>query len=145
MMILYTFSFWMTGIMKWFVDRKARGLEGRYMTSARAAEKLAHELNRRPGNSNTQDPYVAAKGYYELGKLVDLRDQLETRHVTWQGRADRVGGVRSRMKNWKGRYVPYLAGVVDLALVVGTLYLTGVVDLSSIQKVTEVAQVPLID
>jgi len=137
MMLFYTLMYWFTGLVKWFLDHKVRKLEYRYAQMARAAEKLAHEVTRRPGNSNTQDPYVAAKGYYELGRLVDHRDHAEAMYSKWQNRTDRFTKFREKLRNWKGRYVPYLVGVVDVVVVGVALYFAGVVEFQSLPHVRD--------
>ena len=79
----------------------------------------------KPGNASTPDALAAAKKQYELGRLVQARDVLEARYLGWQARAERVGSALTRLRSAKGLFVPYLCGVVDVALVLVGLHLLG--------------------
>jgi hypothetical protein len=79
----------------------------------------------RPGNANHDFALVAAKRQYELGQLVLKRDALETKYLRRQARSDAVDAVLGRTLGWKGRLVPYLLGVADVALVLTALHYLG--------------------
>ena len=42
------------------------------------------------------------------------RDALEEKYSTWQGRADRLTAWVAAVRNWRGRKLPYTAGVIDV-------------------------------
>ena len=110
--------------VKWLFAAKAVRLERRYTKAALAAEALARQLQTKPGNG-ALDPFATAKSHYEFGRVVENRDRLEEKFLTWQGRAERVGRVTKKLAGWKGRAVPYLCGIVDLGLALTALHYLG--------------------
>lgn len=103
---------------------KASRLERKYTKAALAAEAVARVLQTKPGNAHA-DPFTTAKSHYEFGKLVETRDKLEEKFLTWHGRAEGVGRALKKLAGWKGRAVPYLCGIVDLGLALTALHYLG--------------------
>jgi hypothetical protein len=123
MVPLYTLLLAALGALKWVVAGRAARTEKKYTAAALAAEQAARTV--KPGNAGGHDPLTAAKRQYELGRLVQVRDALEARYHGWQARADRVDALLTRLRRAKGRLVPYLCGVADVALVLVALHLLG--------------------
>jgi hypothetical protein len=96
------------------LSRRVVSLEKKYSRVAREADELLRKSSYRDGNSNRPDPYVTARRQLELALLAQKRDRLESRYVAAQKMRERVGQLRTRMKAWKGRTLPYTFGVVDV-------------------------------
>ncbi len=121
MIFLYTSLLFLLGVAYFLIKRRATSLEKKYARVAKEADTLLRHANLREGNSNkTADQYQAAKRQYQLGLLAQKRDRVEAKYAAWKGRADRFGKVIARLKNWKGKKLPYTFGVLDVA---GTLVL----------------------
>jgi hypothetical protein len=125
MIPLYTLFLSALGGLKWVLAGRAARTEKKYTAAALEAEQAARQAQVKPGNASQPDVFAAAKRQYELGRLVQLRDQLEVRYHGWQGRADRIGKLVARLRGVKGRLVPYLFGVVDVVLVMAALHYLG--------------------
>jgi hypothetical protein len=115
MLLLYTFTLFVLCILTWLVERRARRLEKRYFQTAKAAETLAREPVYRCGNTNRPDLYATAKRQYLLALAVQKRDRLEGKYAGWQGLAQTSRQLVARLRNWKGRKLPYTLGVLDVA------------------------------
>ena len=113
MIFLYTLALVLLGAAKALAVYRAGRLERRYAKAALAAEKLLRVPEPRAGNGR-HDLAAGAKRQYQLGQLVQKRDALEARHATWQARADRLTGWSAAVRNWRGRKLPYTAGVIDV-------------------------------
>jgi hypothetical protein len=94
----------------------------------------------RPGNSNRPDPYQAAKRQYRLGQLAQKRDALEARHERWQRVAEKLGGTVRRLREWKGRKLPYTFGVVDVSVLLYAIDYLGVGEFVSVTGLRQMAQ-----
>jgi len=125
MVPLYTVFLTALSGWKWVLAGRAARTEKKYTTAALEAEQAARQAQMKPGNASQPDVFATAKRQYELGRLVELRDQLEVRYHGWQGRTDRLGQLVTRLRGVKGRLVPYLFGVVDVVLVVVALHYLG--------------------
>ena len=123
MVPLYAVFLAALGGLKWVLAGRAARTEKKYMAAALAAQQAARPV--KPGNASGLDALAAAKKQYELGRLVQVRDVLETRYLGWQARAERVGSTLTRLRSAKGLFVPYLCGVVDVALVLVALHTLG--------------------
>jgi hypothetical protein len=126
---MYPFYFLaVTGLtaLRKLLARRAARLERKYTAAALEAETLAKQMQTRPGNASHADVLTTARRQYEIGRLVQNRDRLETRYAVWQNRADRAAKLENRLANWKGRTVPYLLGVADVILVLFALGRAGV-------------------
>jgi len=84
------------------------------------------------GNSRHVDPYRSAKQQFVLGSLVEKRDRAEGRYAAWQTRSEKLTAAVRRVRAWKGRLVPYLLGVADVALVLTLFRLVDPVTLSRV-------------
>jgi hypothetical protein len=123
MVPLYTLFLAALAALRRLLAKRAARLEQKYTIAARAAELAGRPV--RPGNASSADALSAAKRQYELGRLVQHRDVLETKYLSWQAKADRVGALLYRLRNLKGRAVPYLFGITDVALALVVLHLLG--------------------
>jgi hypothetical protein len=116
MIFLYSSLVFALVLARLLVRRKAAGLEKVYSRVAREADEVFRRSSFKDGNSNRQDPYLAAKKQLQLGLLAQKRDRVESRYLAWQARADRVGRWADRARAWKGRKLPYAFGVLDVGL-----------------------------
>ena len=113
MIFLYTLALVLLGAAKALAVYRAGRLERRYAKAALTAEKLLRAPEPKAGNGR-HDLAATAKRQYQLGQLVQKRGALEARHATWQARADRLTGWSAAVRNWRGRKLPYTAGVLDV-------------------------------
>lgn len=120
MILLYTLVLGLLGVTHFLLKRRVVALEKKYARVSREADTLARQTNYRDGNSNRADPFLVAKRQYELGRLAQKKDQIESRYVAAQGRAERAGKLTAKVRAWKGRKLPYTFGALD---VVGALAL----------------------
>ena len=125
MVPLYTVFLTALSGWKWVLAGRAARTEKKYTAAALEAEQAARQAQTKPGNASQPDVFTTAKRQYELGRLVELRDQLEARYHGWQARTDRLGQLVMRLRGVKGRLVPYVFGVVDVALVLVALHYLG--------------------
>lgn len=121
MILLYTFALFFLGAVKVFIDRRAAALERKYLATVEEADRLLRAPLPKPGNSTKLDQAQAAKHQVALGLLVQKQDRLEGRYEAWQKYAARFGAFVGRVKNWKGKKLPYTMGVVDVSLVLTAL------------------------
>jgi hypothetical protein len=142
MIALYTFLLLTVGAVKVLAAWRAGRFERRYARAALAAEKLLRAPEPKAGNGNrAADAAAAAKRQYQLGMLVQRRDALEARHAFWQALADRLGGWVAAVRTWRGRKLPYTAGVLDVWMLLVLLDYLGAGDyLNARQVVREVTQ-----
>jgi hypothetical protein len=116
MIFLYTLVLLLLGSVYFLSKRRAASLEKKYSRVAKEADALVRQPTYREGNSGRlSDPYAAAKRQYQLGLLAQKRDRLEARYASWQDFTDRFGKFLGRVRNWKGRKLPYSFGVLDVA------------------------------
>src|SRR5262245_36100112 len=137
MMILYLFLLLTLVLARLFVVRRAARLEKKFIRAAQAARDLLAQPVWKPGNSNRTDACAHAKHQYLLGEVTAQRDRAELRYLAWQNRADKLARVAARIRAWKGRKVPYLAGVFDAALLLMALSLLGVLDVPALHRAVE--------
>lgn len=116
MVPLYTLMLTALAGVKWALAGRAARTETKYTRAALDAEKLAREMQAKPGASSHADTFTHAKRQYELGRVVEKRDRLEAKFLTCQVKADKVAALVAKLRGWNGRVVPYLFGVVDVAL-----------------------------
>jgi hypothetical protein len=136
-MFLYLFLLLLLLLARAFISRRAARLERKYEHAARTARELLNLPVYRQGNNSKPDLTAQAKQQYLLGQVVEQRDRVEARYVAWQARADRVGRLLTRVRSWKGRAVPYVFGVVDLAMVLAFLTLMGVIQFPAMSQALE--------
>jgi hypothetical protein len=123
MVPLYAVFLAALGGLKWVLAGRAARTEKKFMAAALAAQQAARPV--KPGNASGHDALAAAKKQYELGRLVQARDVLEARYHGWQARAERAASTLTRLRSAKGLFIPYLCGVVDVALVLAALHALG--------------------
>jgi hypothetical protein len=116
MIFVYTLVLLLLGSAYFLCKRRVASLEKKYTRVAQEADALVRQPSYREGNSGRlADPYVAAKRQYQLGQLAQKRDRVEARYASWQDRTDRFGKFIGRVRNWRGRKLPYTFGVLDFA------------------------------
>jgi hypothetical protein len=113
MMLLFKFLLLLlSGLHKLLAWRAGR-LERKFARLANDVKALCRDPLFKEGNTSRFDPFQAAKRQYLLGALVQKKDRLEAVHFTWAQRADNVGRLVARLRQWKGRLVPYAVGALD--------------------------------
>ncbi|OWK43788.1 hypothetical protein [Fimbriiglobus ruber] len=125
MVPLYTLFLTSLGGLKWLLAGRAARAERAYTDGALRVEEVSRLFQVKPGNAAAGDTLTVAKRQYELGRLVLLRDALEVAYHGWQARADRAAKLQARLAGWKGRLVPYLFGVADVAIALTALHYLG--------------------
>ena len=117
MIFLYTLVLLLLGSAYFLCKRRVASLEKKYTRVAKEADALVRQPSYREGNSGrlAADPYSLAKRQYQLGLLAQKRDRLEGRYSSWQDFTERFGKFLGRVRNWKGRKLPYTFGVLDVA------------------------------
>jgi hypothetical protein len=93
--------------------RRAGRLERKFARLAKEVYALCHGPLFKEGNANRIDPYEAARRQYLLGALLQKKDRLEALHYKWAQRAEKVERLVARLRQWKGRLVPYVFGAID--------------------------------
>jgi hypothetical protein len=114
MIFLYTLALIALGAAHFLVRRRAQALEKKFVRVARQADAVLRLGAARPGNCSRHDAYESAKRQYQLALLATRRDRVEGRYAAWQGRSERLGKLRARLRGWKGRKLPYTFGVLDV-------------------------------
>jgi hypothetical protein len=117
MIVLYTVALVFLGAVKFLIDRRVAALERKYLRTVDAADHLLREPAPRPNTSNRLELAQAAKHQLALGLLVERQDRLEAKYEDWQKFAHRFGTFVTRVRNWKGKKLPYTMGVIDVSLV----------------------------
>lgn len=125
MVPLYALIVSVLSALNGLLARRAARVERKYSAAALAAQTAVKGLFGKPGNASHTDPLSAAKRQYELGRLVEARDRQEAKYVRAQARADGLAAFVARLTGWKGRAVPYLAGVADVALMLTAAHYLG--------------------
>jgi hypothetical protein len=121
MIVLYLSLLALLAVLHVLLRWRASGLEQRYIQVSAEADALLKQASTKGGNTNKPDPYQAARQQYELALVVMRRDDVERAYMWWQGAAERFGSWVSGLLSYKGRVLPYLMGVVDVAAVVFVL------------------------
>jgi hypothetical protein len=139
MVFLYTVLLAFLGLIKVMVARRAASLEKRYTRVASEVGKRAHEAGLKPGNGTPRDDMAAqhAKRQFELGLLASKRDRLEAKHFYWQSRADNLTHLVERVRNWRGKKLPYTLGAMDVWLAMSLVDYLGMGQVISVQRVYE--------
>jgi hypothetical protein len=137
MIFLYTFLVLFLGGVKVLIDRRVRRLERKYSKTAREVAELVRQNLPRDGNANRTDPCQSAKRQFLIGLLVQKRDRLEALHDTWLARSERFNKFVTRVRNWKGKKLPYTLGVVDVALVLYLIDQLGVGEYVSFRHIVQ--------
>jgi hypothetical protein len=115
MLFLYLSLLLLLALVRVLFHFRARRLEKKFVRTAAAADELIRTTGTRGGTSNRADPYVAAKHQYELARVALKRDAVEARYARWQARSERLGHWLTRLRGWKGRFLPYALGALDVA------------------------------
>jgi hypothetical protein len=137
MILLYLSLLLLLGLLRLLVAVRVRLLEKKYARAARDAQVLAQQSAYKPGNGSRVDPYASAKQQYQLGSLVHKRDRAEARYAAWQASSEKLGRLLLRIRSFKGRFVPYVFGAVDVVLVLALLSLLGHGDLNPVARLVE--------
>lgn len=137
MMILYVFLLLILLMARAFVARRASVLEKKFERVARSAREMLTLPIHKQGNSSRPDGTAYAKQQYLLGQLVEKRDRIEGRYLAWQARSEKLGKIMATLTRWKGRVLPYTAGVVDVAMVLAFLTMLGVIQFPALAEAIE--------
>jgi hypothetical protein len=115
MILLYILLLLFLGAIKVLIDRRLVRLEQKHSRTAKAADALLGIPLYREGNSNRFNPYENAKRQYQLGLLVQKRDRLEAKHDAWMALSEWFNAWLSKLRDWKGKKLPYTLGVLDVS------------------------------
>ncbi len=119
------------------VALRARALEKKYVRAANAARDHLLKPVFKTSNAGKVDTTEYAKQQFLLGQAVEHRDRIEARYLAWQNRSDRLGVLMKRLRGFRGRFIPYVAGVVDLALILLLLGWLGILDMPGLNEALE--------
>lgn len=136
MLLLYSLVLTALGLTRWLWAARARRLERAFTRFSVQLLGKAAEPARKPGNASEQ-MLSHAKRQFEIGKLVQKRDALETRYLSWQGVAERLGRWLEALRAWKGKKLPYTLGAFDVLLVFSLIDFFGMNEYVSARRVTE--------
>jgi hypothetical protein len=139
MILFYVLMVLALGLLQSLVKRRAGALSRRYVAMASAVQEKLREATQKPGNGGRADPCLAAVQQIQLALLVQKRDQVEAKHFAWQHAADRLAHWGSRLREWQGRKLPYLFGVVDVCLMMMLMQHLSVADASNVKELRQVA------
>jgi hypothetical protein len=120
MILIYTFLLIVLGIIGFLINRRVAALEKKYSRTAEEADKLLLKSTLRGGTNSKLETAETAKRQFVLGQLMHKRDSLEAKYASWQSFADKFGRMQNRLREWKGRKLPYTMGVLDVS---GALYM----------------------
>lgn len=116
MLVLYSLLRFVLGGVGVLVRWRAAALGRTYSRATKTEHAFLRENVYKPGNSNRHDLCQTAKRNFQLGALVQTKERLEARYFAWQALAEKVGAASAALGRWKGRKLPYLFGVLDLAV-----------------------------
>jgi len=128
MIFLYTFLLLVLAAVKFLFQRRAAYLAWRYSRATLGVEKLLHDPLFREGNSNRVNQARAAQRQYLLGQLVQKKERLESKNYFWQNMSDKLARALDKLRNWKGKKLPYTLGALDVWLLFYLLDQFGVAD-----------------
>jgi hypothetical protein len=137
MILIYSVFVLALGIVAFLARSRARALESKYARVARQAEQLLRQSNMKEGNSNRNDPYLAAKRQYVLGQVAQKRDRVEVRYTSWQQFSEKLDRLAGRVRGWKGFKLPYTFGALDVASVLWAIDHFGFGDHVSVRHLFE--------
>ena len=128
MIFLYTFLLLILAAVKFLFQRRAAYLAWRYSRATLGVEKLLHDPLFREGNSNRVNQARAAQRQYLLGQMVQKKERLESKNYFWQNMSDKLARALDKLRNWKGKKLPYTLGALDVWLLFYLLDQFGVAD-----------------
>jgi hypothetical protein len=140
MVLLYTLALFLLGVVKKVIDWRVGALERRYTRAALAVVKLMREPAYRDGNGGRGDLAQTAKRQYQLGVLVQHRDQLEARHNRCQLHAEKLGRLITGLRSWKGRALPYTLGILDVSSVLYLVNYLGAGEYANVRNLVDLVQ-----
>ena len=126
MVVLYLALLLVLGLVQVLLRWRVSRLEKRYVRVASEADTLLKQVVLRPGNSNRLDPLVSARQQFDLAVVATKRAEVEDRYSAWQAFTERFAHFRRRLAGFRGRALPYVGGVLDVAFVVVLLDWLGV-------------------
>ena len=138
MIFLYTIVLMLLAALKFLIDRRASMLARRYSRVAGTVDQMLHEPIFKEGNSGRFNPCALAQRQFLLGSLVYKKERLEARYSRWQSAADRLTRTIERLRNWKGKKLPYTLGALDVWL---GLYLLDYLGMGQYLSARQVIQV----
>jgi hypothetical protein len=145
MILIYTVMLFLLGTLKQLVAYRARALERKFMSLAKAVDELVRQAAVKPGNANKHDVCVTAKATLVLGHMVDRRDRVEAKHYAWQRWNERLTRWMDTLRDWKGKTVPYTLGAVDIWMLLQLIDYLGVGQFISTRNIFEVTMAYFIE
>lgn len=115
MILLYSFVLLLLSAARQMLSWRAAALARKFARLSTQVLRLVNEPYR-PGNSNREQFLVNASRQFELGRLVQNRDLVEERYLSWQGRTDTMARWLANLRAWKGQKLPYTLGAIDVWL-----------------------------
>ena len=116
MIVVYLSLLLVFGVVGWLMRRRVARLERRFCKAAGDADAYLKQTTTRGGN-NRHDPFVTARQQFELARLAMQRDRIEARYSRWQRVSERFGRLTAWLRGYRGKVLPYLFGVADVALI----------------------------
>jgi len=139
MIFLYSFALVGLGLISWLLGRRVARLERKYIQAAQAADRVLRAATTKPGNGSKPDPCLAAKQQYQLGCLVQRREEIEQRYLAWQQSAERFARLIASVRGWKGKKLPYTFGILDVSAVLWLIDYLGAGDYLSARRLVDLA------
>jgi hypothetical protein len=139
MIVLYSAILFVLSAALFLVKWRTARLEKRYSRLASQARELVRQPLYKDGNSNKTDPYETARRQYLLGLLVQKRDRVEARYTAWQNFADKFAACVKGLRAWRGKKLPYVCGVLDVAGLATVLDLFGAAHYVNLRTLYELA------
>jgi hypothetical protein len=124
MIFVYAFVLVLLCSLKFLVQRRTASLGRRYSALAQKVQSMLATAHK-AASTHKADLCQLAIQHYELGLLAKKRDRLESRTFAWQSWSERLSRWVRGLRDWKGRTLPYLVGVVDVCLVLGVIEFLG--------------------
>jgi hypothetical protein len=128
MIFLYTFLLLFLAAVKFLFQRRAAYLAWRFSRATLGVEKLIQEPPGKESNSSWGRQAKTAQRQYLLGLLVQKEERLEAKYFFWQNLSDKLARGLDKVRNWKGKKLPYTLGALDVWLLFYLLDQFGVAD-----------------
>ncbi len=137
MILFYTLVLFLLVAVKCVTARRAASLERKFSRIALTAEKLIREPVYRAGNGGLMDPYQVAKRQFQLGLLIQKRDRLEGKCMTWQKLAESMERMVASVRGYSGRKLPYTFGALDVSMLLALIDTFGVGEVVSVRNLLQ--------
>lgn len=118
MVFLYSSLISVLVVLRWLVSKISARAFTRWESRQKIAEETGAQVAMLTFPGRNQCPIEDARKNRLLTHAVEAMDRAEARYQKWNGRHDLLSGWLACLRAFKGRKLPYSAGVLD---VVGTL------------------------